>query len=239
MRRISHNRLETEKERIESVYSRRDPGDRYSWFNGAHLLLIQEVERRILRLLRQHRVQMLDEKRILEVGCGSGYWLCEFVKWGVRPENLVGIDILPIRVAEARRLSPRGVTVLCGSAAELELPSATFDLVLQATVFTSILDSIVRRQIASEMLRVVKADGFILWYDYLVNNPRNPDVRGVKKGEIHDLFPDCNIHLERITLAPPFARAIAPYSFLLCELLGKIPFLCTHYLGIIRKGGGH
>jgi len=30
---------------------------------------------------------------------------------------------------------------------------------------------------------------------------------------------------------------IAPYSLLLCYLLEKIPFLCTHYLAVIRKAG--
>src|SRR5207245_4975939 len=104
------------------------------------------------------------------------------------------------------------------------------------TAFTSILDSRMKRTIASEMVRVLKPHGLILWYDYHVNNPRNPDVRGVKKQEIHQLFPGCRIALERITLAPPLVRLLAPYSWLACCLLEGIPFLCTHYLGVIQKG---
>jgi hypothetical protein len=57
----------------------------------------------------------------------------------------------------------------------------------------------------------------------------------VKKGEIYQLFPGCHIQLQRITLAPPLVRALAPHSWLACYLLGKIPWLCTHYLGVIRK----
>ncbi|MEZ4529091.1 MAG: hypothetical protein R2941_24530 [Desulfobacterales bacterium] len=68
-----------------------------------------------------------------------------------------------------------------------------------------------------------------------MNNPKNPDVRGVKAEEIYELFPDCQITLTRTTLAPPLARAIAPYSTLLCQILEKIPLLCTHYMGIIRR----
>ena len=85
-------------------------------------------------------------------------------------------------------------------------------------------------------MRVVKRDGLILWYDYHVNNPRNRDVRGVKRREIYRLFPGCRIKLERITLVPPLARLVAPYSYLACYLLGKLPPLCTHYLGVIQKG---
>jgi hypothetical protein len=76
-----------------------------------------------------------------------------------------------------------------------------------------------------------------LWYDYLVNNPRNPDVRGVPKSEIAQLFPHCRMRLQRITLAPPLVRSLAPYSWMTCELLAKIPLLCTHYLGAIQKEG--
>jgi len=37
------------------------------------------------------------------------------------------------------------------------------------------------KKIASEMLRVLKVDGITVWYDFHMNNPQNPDVRGVKK----------------------------------------------------------
>ncbi|MDI6716569.1 MAG: SAM-dependent methyltransferase, partial [Actinomycetota bacterium] len=88
---------------------------------------------------------------------------------------------------------------------------------------------------AKSMLRVVKNDGIIIWYDFRYDNPRNPDVQGVKKAEIHELFPNCKIDLKRITLAPPLARAIAPISVIACQILEKIPLLCTHYLGVIKK----
>jgi hypothetical protein len=89
---------------------------------------------------------------------------------------------------------------------------------------------------ASEMLRVVKPDGLIIWYDYYVNNPWNTDVRGVNKREIHRLFPGCRVELRRITLVPPLARLLAPYSWLSCYLLGRIPWLRTFYLGVIQPG---
>ena len=106
---------------------------------------------------------------------------------------------------------------------------------MQFTVFTSVLDAVMKHQIAAEMLRVVKDEGFIVWYDFHVNNPWNPDVRGIKKREIAQLFPGCRLTLQRLTLVPPLARLLAPYSWLACYGLGKIPWLCTHYLGLIAK----
>jgi ubiquinone/menaquinone biosynthesis C-methylase UbiE len=235
MSNLSSESFSLEEARIRAAYAKRRYDLRYSWFNPGHVFRVQETERRLLALLTGREFTSLNTKKILEIGCGTGYWLREFIKWGARPENIAGIDLLSNRIAEARRLCPKAVQFQCGSAAVLSFPDATFDLVLQSMVFTSVLDSGMKQRMAAEMLRVVKAEGLILWYDYHVNNPRNPDVRGVKRQEIDQLFPGCWIELRRITLAPPIARFIAPYSWLICYLLEKIPFLCTHYLGVIRK----
>jgi SAM-dependent methyltransferase len=224
-----------EEARIRAAYEKREDGTRYSLFQPGTLFIVQGYERRILALLRRYGFEDLQSKVILEVGCGTGHWLREFVRWGARPENITGIDLLPDRVSKARRLCPPAIRIECASAAQLSFANESFDLVLQSTVFTSILDARMKQQVASEMLRVVRSDGLILWYDYHVNNPWNPDVQGVKKREISHLFPECRIDLRRITLAPPLARWIAPRSWLLAGLLEKIPLLCTHYSGVIRK----
>jgi hypothetical protein len=85
------------------------------------------------------------------------------------------------------------------------------------------------------MIRVVRKQGAIIWYDMRVNNPRNNNSLKVSKRQVFDLFRDCKIELRATTLAPPIARLLAPRSWLLAELLEKIPLLCTHYFGIIRK----
>lgn len=228
--------IRAEEARIRAAYAKRDEADaRYSWFSPGYQFMMQERERRLLALLQRHGYENLKSKIILEVGCGNGEWLRDFVKWGAQPENVTGIDLLTERVVKARQLCPPGVRIQCGSAAQLPFPSERFDVVLQSTVFTSILDQDVKRRAAAEMTRVVKPGGFILWYDYHVNNPRNKDVRGVKRPEISQLFPDCQIELGRITLLPPLARLLAPYSYLGCHLLEKLSPLCTHFLGVIRK----
>jgi ubiquinone/menaquinone biosynthesis C-methylase UbiE len=232
---VSSESLRAEESRIQQAYARRQSGHLYSRFNPAHLLMVHEREKRLLGLLCRHGCESLESKKILEVGCGTGDLLRDLVKWGARPENIVGIDLLPERVAEAIQLCPKAMEIHRGNAAVLEFETESFDVVIQSTVFTSVLDLDVKRQMASEMCRVLKWDGLILWYDYHMDNPRNPDVRGIKYQEIHALFPKCEIYLQRITLAPPIARLLAPHCWLFCCLLSKIPLLCTHYLGVIRK----
>ena len=199
------------------------------------MLAVQERERRLLSLLARNGYRSFEKTKILEVGCGTGAWLREFIKWGARPENILGIDLLSERISEARMLCPAAVRLKCNSAAQLGEPNATFDLVLQSTVFTSILDAELKRQIASEMLRVLNLEGAIIWYDFRFDNPKNPDVHGIEKNEIADLFPECRVVLHRLTLAPPIGRPMGNLSPALYRVLSCIKPLCTHYLGIITR----
>ena len=82
---------------------------------------------------------------------------------------------------------------------------------------------------------MLKPGGVVLWYDFRFNNPRNLEVRGIEAAEIRSLFPECSVDLKKVTLAPPLARRVVPISWTSAELLEKLPFLRTHYLGVIRK----
>ena len=190
----------------------------------------------LLKMLKRHGFQELQDREILDVGCGYGANLRRFIDYGALPHNLWGTDLLPDRIARARSLNP-GIDFRCGNSEELPYDDGSFDIVTQVTVFTSILDSNMKQNIAREMLRVLKPDGIILWYDYHMNNPQNPDVRGVGRNEVHELFPGCDIFLKKVTLAPPLARRLVPWSWTLAYLLESIPLLCTHYLGVICRQG--
>ena len=226
-----------EESRIQDVYERRrrEKSQLYSWFSEGHLFWFQELERALLCLLRGHGIDTLEAKAILDIGCGTGQWIREFLKIGATPEKMTGIDLLDWRIEAARRNCPATVRLECGNVERLGFPDQSFDVISQFTVFSSILDANLKRRVASEMLRVLKADGFIIWYDFFVRDPRNNDVKGITKREINELFPGCLVTLQRVSVAIPLVRLIAPRSWVLCYLLEKIKVLNTHYLGLIRK----
>jgi ubiquinone/menaquinone biosynthesis C-methylase UbiE len=125
--RESSAAVDAEKARLRTADDRRKLNGRYSWFNEGYLFMLQELERDMLMLLEQYGYAALVETRILEVGCGTGHWLREFIKWGARLERVVGAGLLADRVAEARRLCPSGVQLRYGDAIRVEFPDASVD----------------------------------------------------------------------------------------------------------------
>jgi len=68
-----------------------------------------------------------------------------------------------------------------------------------------------------------------------VDNPFNPNVRGIGKKEIEDIFPYCQFEYKLINFNPFIARPLSKFSWRLCEVLEKIPILCTQWLVTIKK----
>ena len=170
----------------------------------------------------------------LEVGYGARGWLGALIDWGVRETDLHGIEIDPISAKKAQELLPRA-DLRVGNATNLPWGSDTFRLVITSTLFTSILDPIVRRLVAEEVTRVLAPGGAMLCYDLAFNNPRNPNVRKLSKKELISLFPRLKGAIKSVELAPPLARLVAPRSLTLAFLLERIPLLRTHFVAVMVK----
>ena len=229
-----------EAERIRAAYARREEQGlegRYSYWEPANLYLYQGRERALVSLLADAGLLPMTNLRVLDVGCGEGAVLRDLLRFGARPENMVGVDLLVSRLARARALNA-GMAFSVADAADLPYPDASFDLLLAFTLLSSIVDVEVRGAASSEMLRVLRPGGVLIIYDFWVN-PRNPDVRPLRRAEVRRLFPGCAFNWRRVTLAPPLLRLLAGSAFggwIACYLLEKLPFLCTHFLVTITKG---
>ncbi|MDZ4767294.1 MAG: methyltransferase domain-containing protein [Chloroflexota bacterium] len=227
----------SESERLQAVYAERQQryaqSDVYSLFNPAYQFFVQQRQRAVLALLRANGLSALHEKSVLEVGCGGGSVLLEWLFYGVPARQLYGIDVLWMKLAHARAKN-EFLNVAAADGQRLPFADGSFDVVTQYMAFSSILDDAVRQRVAAEMLRVLRpATGAILWYDFWFN-PTNPDVRAIRAAEIRALFAGCDVTIQRITLAPPIARRLVGVSWLLCALLERIGILNTHQLALIR-----
>lgn len=227
---------ENDLTRLRGEYEKRKErfagSDVYSWFNQANLFAIHRRQQVVLEVLRKHEYKDLAKLRILEVGCGGGAVLTEFLGFGASPGYLFGVDLLYGRLGGAHIRLP-GSHFINADSQNLPFPTQSFDLVMQYTALSSILDPDIRQRTGDEMVRVLHSRGIILWYDFWLN-PTNPQTRGIRPVEIRHLFPNCNYEFHKITLAPPLARRIVSISWMLALILEKLKIFNSHYLVAIR-----
>jgi ubiquinone/menaquinone biosynthesis C-methylase UbiE len=233
----SNDVVSSERARIQAEYRRRRevlPTDLYAPWQRACILGRDDRELRAAIML--HRAGKFPRRGepCLEIGFGGMGWLSTLINWGVRETDLHGIDLDQERVARVRESLP-AADLRIGDASHLPWPDGSFRLVITSMVFTSILNLEVRRLVAEEVTRVLAPGAALLWYDFTYNNPSNPNVRKVTRGELADLFPSLKGEVQTATLAAPLARRAAPISILLTHILTSIPLLRTHLLSVLVK----
>ncbi len=160
--------------------------------------------------------------------------LIQLLLYGAKTENCFGIDILEDRIKEAKA-KLHSMTFICCSAENISLEKGSFDLVTMFTCLSSVLDNDIRRRICEEAFAMLRPGGWLLVYDFRVNNPSNPDVKGVKLSELKAYFSGCKYHSKKLTLIPPLGRLIGRYSMTMCSILAIVPFLRTHRISVFQK----
>ena len=227
---MSDPRLDT----IRSSYERRGSvGALYDPLRPANVQMNLERMRAQTALLRQWiGSNDLADMDVLEVGCGTGTNILNMITLGAAPERIVGNDLIEERIKAATARLPTAVRLYLGDASRLPDEFGPFDLVIQFMVFSSILDDTLLSTLAGRMWAALRPGGAILSYDFTVNNPSNPDVRGIPVRRLQALFPRGYFTVKRVTVAPPLARRI---DHRLYPFLAMFPFLKTHRLCLIRK----
>ena len=226
---------EREPAAVAERYARREAGDRYSLLRPEVWQTVQERQRAMLGLFADAGLHEPAALRLLEVGCGAGGNLLELLRLGFVPAHLCGIELLPERAAQARAVLPAALRLIEGDALRADIADASQDIVFVSTVFSSLLDDAFQQRLAGVMWRWLKPGGAVLWYDFAVDNPRNPDVRGVPLARVRALFPHGRLTARRVTLAPPLARLVCAWHPALYTLFNALPLLRTHRLCWIAK----
>lgn len=229
--------MSEELDRIASAYrgyEESHAADRWSLTNPGNRAALHERQQMVRQLLAERGWIPFGSRRVLEVGCGTGAELMRLVDFGAAPGNLIGVDMLPNRVAAGKERFPN-LDLRVANAERLEFPDAAFDMVLAITLFSSIRGGTMSRNVAREIERVMKPGGALLWYDFRYNNPRNPNVRGVSDADVRELFPLLKGRLTKITLLPPLSRRLGPLTPVLYPTFSAVPRMRTHLVGLLEK----
>jgi SAM-dependent methyltransferase len=226
---------DAELERIRAEYRQRDAGGPgpYRWDNPGYVSYMQLLERRLLNAFMDARMP-LTGARVLDIGCGSGYFLHRLQEYGAGECH--GVDLLENRVEEGRRRYPT-LSLHVGSATELPFDDGEFDLVTQFTCLSSIVDADMRSRVAGEMRRV--GHGWLMSFDMRrASRPRRasagtPTV-AIDEAELRQLFGEPAL-LRRTALAFDLAQYAGRHAIMAMALETLRP-LRSHLLGLWRVG---
>jgi SAM-dependent methyltransferase len=212
-------------QKIREQYKKRGPDT--GLYNSVYSKLVErEKWGRTKSLLEPY---IGKNKTLLEIGAGRGLNSVEFEKLGYKRENLFLNELLEERIKIIKEKFP-DIALYEGNALQIDF-GRKFDCVFQSTVFTSILSDSDRKALAEKMWDLLKPGGIILWYDFIYNNPRNPDVKKVSITEVKQLFPEAvQSQIHKVTLAPPVGRRVGKFYPLF-----NIPPLRSHILAVFQK----
>lgn len=225
-----------ETDRIARAYQdlARRGGGRWDPANRGNRAILAERRRGTRKLLDGAGLLPLGGRRVLEVGSGSGAELAWLRELGAAPESLVGVDLLPDRVAQAAGAYPE-IEFRQGNAERLEFADGSFQLVLAITIFSSIHDRQMAANVAAEIVRVLAPGGALLWYDVRYDSLSNRSVRAVTAARVRELFPLLQGELDSVTLLPPLARRLGAVTGGAYPVLSALPPLRSHLIGLLRK----
>lgn len=173
-----------------------------------------------------------DMGRVLEIGCGTGSvsrWALE-----VGATLTVGIDLQAERLTAAAGRRRAGETYTLADGRHIPFPDSTFDTVLCSLVVSNFLDTQVRTDVLSEVVRVLRPRGAVLYFDLARDSPTNRHIRGLRLREVRSLLPDFVFRGQRVVLAPPIARRLEMRSRLISALELVRP-LRTHIAGVFYR----
>jgi len=171
------------------------------------------------KLRWKRRVEMLKGRlepgnKVLELGCGTGYFTRELVDTGA---EITAIDISPELLEEARReISTGNVEFKIDNAYIMSFAEATFDHVIGS----SVLHHLEIRPALSEMFRVLKPGGSIAFTEPNMMNPQialQKNIPSIKRrlGDSPDETAFFKVQMKKLLHEAGFSSIrVVPFDFL-------------------------
>ncbi len=183
--------------------------------------------------------ELASARRILDVGCGTGWWLAQLSRDPRVVAELEGVEMLPERVSAASRRLP-DAQISVADARDLPFADSSFDVVTLFTVLSSIGSG--RERALSEARRVLAPDGALMIWEPRMPNPLNRNAALINRDMLRQGLRGAAVEARTTTVLPSVARRLGRFTGRLYPLLTAMPFLRTHRFicarGAGRRGAG-
>ena len=220
----------SERERVGEVYREyaASPRKQRDWSaeNPGNLAIRAELSDAVFELAGP---TLLSATRILDVGCGSGWWLERLASDAGVSAELEGLELLPERRAAAAGRAP-GATITLGDARRLPYGNRRFDVVTMFTTLSSLASVSDALAAFGEALRVVGPSGVVLVWEPRFPNPLNRHTLSIPGGMLREAAGGSRVAVRTTTVLPPLARRLGSRTDRLYPRLARVGLLRSHRL---------
>ena len=208
-------------------YADPDYSARWSTSNAGNAATIAEQELVLDAPIRRWSPTV---STVLLVGCGRSTLLPSTLADATN----IGVD-LPLERARRARVGDHTAAVICGDGVALPIRSGSFGAVVLSTVFSSVLEPLIRVRLARECDRVLRAGGAVSWHDMQLPNPANRSIAPLTRRQITELFPDFEASWKSLSGLPALARRLGDAATTAYPWLARVAVVRSHHAGVLVK----
>lgn len=176
---------------VDELYSSSFPSDDqnhiYSLRNPVGFYQRIMVLRSLIKILNRNDIKLSKFNSILDLGCGTGYWLRTIAEIRGNSEGLKGVDLSEERIEQAKRID-KDIKWMKADMCNLPFNDKSFDFVTAFVSFMFLTEGKDLKKAVLEVARILRNDGFFLFYDVLDNKKFQKFTRGFQIKEIKELF---------------------------------------------------
>lgn len=191
-KQVVKERFDEEAEDTPSMYDADQPIGRYT-----RLKLFKELSNFLKDYTKSNGD--LSDKKLLDVGCGSGGMLSYFHSNGFDNKHLTGIDLSQGRIEKAKKTYPE-LRFLAQDAVSLN-PEEKYDVITTFDLLSHISTEAEILKILGNLKGLLQKDGTFLWYDIFskdhYDSPANADSWGFSAEQMKDLAAKAGFKVEK------------------------------------------